>query len=57
MIPILVGLAEAAELLGWSKQQVSVYIKRGKFPEPIQVLASSPIWTRQQIEDYMGSRV
>lgn len=53
--PQLVGLSEAAEILGWQKQQVSVYINRGKFPQPIQRLASGPIWTRQQILDYQGS--
>lgn len=51
-----VGLAEAAEILGWSKQQVSEYIKRGKFPEPIHRLASGPIWTKKQIEDYRDAR-
>lgn len=55
-IPELVGLAEAAKILGWSKQQISVYMSRGKFPEPIQRLASTPIWTKQQILDYKDSR-
>jgi len=52
----LVGLSEAAETLGWSKQQVSVYLQRGKFPDPLQRLASGPIWTLQQIEDYRDAR-
>ncbi|MGG3884325.1 helix-turn-helix transcriptional regulator [Brevibacillus panacihumi] len=55
-IPPLVGLAEAAEMLGWDKRQISTYINRGKFPEPIQRLASGPIWTYKQIEDYRDAR-
>ncbi|UED72091.1 helix-turn-helix transcriptional regulator [Brevibacillus sp. HD3.3A] len=62
--PELVGLAETAELLGWKKQQVQNYIKRaeekgwpeGMFPEPIQRLASGPVWTREQIELYKNER-
>jgi hypothetical protein len=48
----LVGVKEAAELLGWDKGKVSVYLARGILPEPIQRLASGPIWTREQIERY-----
>ncbi|MGI8362705.1 helix-turn-helix transcriptional regulator [Bacillus cereus] len=56
VIPPIVGLSEAAELLGWSKQYVSEYIRRGKFPTPLKTLASGPIWTYKQIEDYQNSR-
>ncbi|MCE3202484.1 hypothetical protein [Paenibacillus sonchi] len=55
-IPPLVGLAEAAEMLGWDKRKLSTYRSRGGFPEPIQQLASGPIWTYKQIEDYRDSR-
>lgn len=55
-IPPLAGVAEAAEILGWKKQQIHVYMRRGKFPEPIQVLASGPIWTREQIETYKAKK-
>lgn len=51
-----VGVTEAAEILGWSKQQVSVYIQRERFPEPVQRLASGPIWTEKQIYDFRESR-
>lgn len=47
-----IGLAEAAEILGWDKRKVSTYIKRGKFPEPVVRLKSGPIWERRQIEEY-----
>lgn len=52
----LVGLSESAKILEWSKQQISVYIQRGKFPEPILRLASGPIWRRIQIEDFRDAR-
>jgi hypothetical protein len=52
VIPPLVGLAEAAELLGWDKRKVSTYISRGSFPKPLKQLASGPIWTYKEIEDY-----
>ncbi|MEK4427607.1 hypothetical protein [Solibacillus sp. FSL K6-1523] len=51
-IPPLVGLAEAADILGWDKRKVSTYIKRGSFPNPLKKLASGPIWTYKQIDDY-----
>jgi hypothetical protein len=54
-IPPLVGLAEAAEMLGWDKRKVSTYVSRGTFPAPLRKLASGPIWTYKQIEDYKNS--
>ncbi|QHT61714.1 hypothetical protein GXP70_18195 [Paenibacillus lycopersici] len=56
MEPLVVGLAETAAMLGWSKQQVSEYIKRDKFPEPALRLASGPLWTIEQIEKYRDAR-
>lgn len=55
-IPPLAGVAEAAEILGWDRRKVSTYIRRGKLPDPIQRLASGPIWTRSQIEEYAKQR-
>ncbi|WP_080833178.1 type I-C CRISPR-associated protein Cas8c/Csd1 [Cohnella massiliensis] len=52
----IVGYAEAAYILGWDKRKIGTYLQRGVFPEPIQRLASGPIWTRRQIEDYKKSR-
>jgi len=51
-----VGVSEAAEILGWQKQRIVTYLSRGVFPEPTQRLASGPLWTRQQIEEYRDSR-
>lgn len=56
LIPPLVGVSEAAEILGWSKQQITVYVSRGKFPEPVQRLASGPVWKKEQIENFKRSR-
>ena len=53
----IVGHYEAAEILCWQKQQVSVYISRGKFPEPLQKLASGPIWLKEDIQKFKESRM
>lgn len=53
----LVGHYEAAELLGWKKQQVSVYVQRGKFPEPLQRLKSTPIWYKSDIQKFKDERL
>ena len=51
-LPRLAGVAEAAEILGWDKRKVATYIKRGVFPDPVQKLSATPIWTVEQIERY-----
>lgn len=53
----LVGLAEAAELLGLSKGALGERRRRPGprmpvFPEPLARLACGPIWERTQIERY-----
>jgi hypothetical protein len=52
VIPAVVGVAEAAEIMGWDKRRVITYIDRGSFPEPITTLASGRIWLREDVEDY-----
>src|SRR5687768_3717748 len=52
VIPAVVGVAEAAEIMGWDKRRVITYIDRGLFPEPIGTLASGRIWLREDVEDY-----
>src|SRR5918999_6535760 len=39
-VPRLAGVAEAAEVMGWDKRRVVTYISQGRFPEPLQALAS-----------------
>jgi predicted DNA-binding transcriptional regulator AlpA len=52
----IVGLHEAAAMLGWDKRKLSTYIKRGKFPAPVVRLKATPIWERWQIEEYKERR-
>jgi hypothetical protein len=52
VIPAVVGVAEAAEIMGWDKRRVITYIDRGSFPEPITTLASGRIWIREDVEEY-----
>lgn len=48
----LVGLSDAAKIIGWDRRRVQTYLQRGKFPEPIQRISSGPVWTYKQIEAY-----
>jgi predicted RNase H-like HicB family nuclease len=50
--PLLAGVAEAAEVMGWDKRRVVTYIDRGSFPEPVQSLASGRVWRRSDLEAY-----
>jgi predicted DNA-binding transcriptional regulator AlpA len=52
VVPDVVGVAEAAEILGWDKRRVVTYIDRGSFPEPITALASGRIWLRSDVQAY-----
>ncbi len=52
VIPRLSGVAEAAEIMGWDKRRVVTYIDRGRFPEPIQSLASGRVWLRSDLERF-----
>ena len=60
MIPPLVGIKEFAELLGWDKARLSTKYNRQRtganvrplLPEPVQVLAATPIWTLRQAQAY-----
>jgi hypothetical protein len=50
--PVLVGVAEAAELLGWDKRRVATYAERGSFPSPVASLASGRVWRRDDVEAF-----
>ena len=52
VVPDVVGVAEAAEIMGWDKRRVVTYIDRGSFPEPITALASGRIWLREDVQSY-----
>jgi len=51
-LPELAGVAEAADVMGWDKRRVVTYIDRGRFPEPVQSLASGRIWRRSDVEAF-----
>jgi hypothetical protein len=51
-VPVMAGVAEAAEVMGWDKRRVITYIYRGSFPQPIQSLASGRVWRRSDIEAF-----
>jgi len=51
-LPLLAGVAEAADVMGWDKRRVVTYIDRGSFPEPVQSLASGRIWRRSDVEAF-----
>jgi hypothetical protein len=50
--PALVGVAEAAAILGWDKRRVATYVERGSFPSPVASLASGRIWRREDVEAF-----
>ena len=54
--PALVGVSEAAEILGWDRRRVITYVDRGSFPEPIAALAGGRVWRREDIEAYAAGR-
>ena len=49
-IPSLVGLAEVAELLSVTKRTASAYTTRDDFPAPVQRLAATPVWRRDEVQ-------
>jgi hypothetical protein len=49
VLPKLVGVAEAAALMGWDKRRVATYVKRGAFPEPLAELAGGRVWAREDV--------
>ncbi len=52
ILPLLAGVAEAARVMGWDKRRVITYIDRGRFPAPVQALASGRIWLRSDVERF-----
>lgn len=54
--PDLVGVSEAAGLLGWDRRRVATYASRGAFPAPIASLASGRVWRRDDVEAFARDR-
>jgi hypothetical protein len=51
-IPELFGTTEFGYTLGWVRQKVSVYLKRGILPVPAAIIGTRPIWTKSQVYKY-----
>jgi predicted DNA-binding transcriptional regulator AlpA len=49
----ILGTAEVAEVLGVSKQRIHSLRKLVEFPEPIKQLASTPLWDRADIIQFL----
>jgi hypothetical protein len=54
--PELVGVSEAAAILGWDRRRVITYIDRGAFPAPLASLASGRVWRRDDVESFARDR-
>lgn len=55
-VPELVGVTEAAAILGWDRRRVATYVRRGAFPEPVAALASGRVWRRDDVEAFGRDR-
>jgi hypothetical protein len=55
--PDVVGVSEAASILGWDRRRVATYVSRGTFPEPIAALASGRVWRREDVEVFGRDRL
>jgi predicted DNA-binding transcriptional regulator AlpA len=51
----LAGLAEVATLLGVTKRTAQRYTHRADFPEPISILAATPVWRARDIAKWKTS--
>lgn len=56
VIPIddILGTSEVAEVLGTSKQRIHSLRARADFPEPVKMLASTPLWDRSEIVFFLS---
>ena len=55
--PDVVGVSEAATILGWDRRRVATYVSRGAFPDPIAALASGRVWRREDVEAFGRDRL
>ncbi len=54
--PALVGMSEAASILGWDRRKFATYVSRGHLPQPVADLAGGRVWRRADIEAYGHAR-
>lgn len=56
-ISAVIGTAEVAELLGCPKQQIYSLRKRKDFPQPLRIIAATPLWNKADIETFKAGWV
>ena len=52
VVPLLAGVAEASQVMNWDKRRVITYLDRGRFPAPLQALASGRVWIRDEVQRF-----
>ncbi len=57
MSPHLAGVAEVAEICGVPKRTAIRYTQRPDFPQPLDRLASGPVWRRDAVEAWAKQRL
>ena len=50
----ILGTAEVASVLGVSKQRIHSLRQMLEFPEPVKILASTPIWDKSEIMSFLA---
>jgi hypothetical protein len=53
-VPELIGVSEAADLLGVTKQRISELARNDWFPPPLVDLAAGPVWAKISLEQFRG---
>lgn len=56
-IASVIGTAEVAAILGCPKQQIYSLRKRKDFPQPLRVLAATPLWNSEDIQTFKNTWV
>lgn len=54
--PEYVGLSDAAEILGVSRQRIGQLYTAGRFPAMAFRVSSGPVWRRSDVTDFAASR-
>jgi predicted DNA-binding transcriptional regulator AlpA len=52
-IPKLAGLAEVASLVGKSRKRAWQLTQHPEFPQPVQVLAATPVWLEADVVKFI----
>lgn len=55
-LPPCVGVGEAAEILGVSKQRVHQLTRAPGFPQPVMRLKATPVWLRDEVLRFQQNR-